>query len=294
MPLASPKAVRIVVNVFRFVDCSLTLLPPTGQFMRTYVQRCNQPAVRNLITFGSQHLGISDLPACKPTELLCRLAEGALRNGVYSNFSQTNIVTAQYFRDPTSVEHFQRYLQANHFLTDINNELALNDGYKTNLKSLDNLVLLMFDKDTTVEPKQSAWFAGYPVATDKDEKSKEVEPLRQTKLYTEDRLGLRALDKRGALVMDACHGRHMQIDPACSMKVFGRYAGIAPSSKVVPASVRHAWARTVFTLTGLRTGAVPGGVQALFVMAFLTVVLGVVNVVSALAHSRRRHGSIRL
>lgn len=46
----------------------------------------------------------------------------------------------------------------------------------------------------------------------------------------------------------------MQIDAACQMKVFGRYAGIAPPSKVIPASVRHAWARAMHaTMTTLRS-----------------------------------------
>jgi palmitoyl-protein thioesterase len=29
-----------------------------GQFLRTYVERYNMPPVHNLITFGSQHMGI--------------------------------------------------------------------------------------------------------------------------------------------------------------------------------------------------------------------------------------------
>ncbi|PWN37180.1 alpha/beta-hydrolase [Meira miltonrushii] len=268
-----------------------------GQFLRAYVQRCNKPAVRNLITFGSQHMGISDLPACKPSELLCRLAEGALRGGIQTEYAQSHIVTAQYYRDPTSVEHYQRYLEVNKFIADINNEVHQNDEYKANLQSLDNLVLLMFDKDHTVEPKQSSWFASYPVPSNdsstqgKDEL--EVEPLRQSSLYTEDRLGLKTLDKRGALVMELCKGVHMQINAACSMKVFGRYAGIAPPSKIIPGSVRHGWARTVYTLTGLRTGSVPGSVQFLFVLASVSFVLAITNGIRAVQQSRQR-GSIRI
>lgn len=118
-----------------------------GQFLRGYVERCNSPAVRNLVTFGSQHMGISDLPACKPGDLICRLAQGALRGGIYSDYAQSNLVTAQYFRDPTQVENYQKYLQVNQFLPDINNEIERNKDYKKQLESLDSLVLLMFDKD---------------------------------------------------------------------------------------------------------------------------------------------------
>lgn len=269
-----------------------------GQFLRAYVQRCNKPVVRNLITFGSQHMGISDLPACKPTEFLCRLAEGALRGGIQTDYAQSHIVTAQYYRDPTSFEHYQRYLEVNKFISDINNEVQQNDKYKSNLQSLDNLVLLMFDRDHTVQPKQSSWFASYPEPrNDSDSKNGkeklEVEPLRQSSLYTKDRLGLRVLDKRGALVMDLCKGVHMQIDSACSMKVFGRYAGIAPPSKVIPKSVRHGWAKAVYTLTGLRTGSISESVQFLFVLASISFVFAISNVIIALRQPHQQ-GAIRI
>lgn len=118
-----------------------------GQFMRAYVQRCNQPHVRNLVTFGSQHMGISDFPACKPGDLLCRLAEGALRGGIYSHYAQNNIVTAQYYRNPRIKKEYDDYLKVNQFIADINNEVEQKEEYKKNIQSLDNLVLLMFDHD---------------------------------------------------------------------------------------------------------------------------------------------------
>ncbi|MCO5592365.1 hypothetical protein L7F22_046367 [Adiantum nelumboides] len=179
-----------------------------GQFLRAYVERCNAPQVRNLITFGSQHQGISDLPACKPGDFFCRLAEGALRGGIYTDYAQSNLVTAQYYRDSKSQENYQRYLEANYFLTDINNEKkeGRNATYKANLEKLDNFVMLMFDKDTTVEPKQSSWFATYPVPSEDKQGAAqdklEVLPLRQSEIYLEDRIGLKALDKRGAIKME--------------------------------------------------------------------------------------------
>ena len=89
----------------------------------------------------------------------------------------------------------------------------------------------------------------------------DIIPLRQSPIYEEDRIGLRTLDKRGALVMDACQGMHMHIDAACSAKVFGQYIGIPPPSAIVPSTVRHAWARLVFTLTGLRMSLIPTSAQ---------------------------------
>lgn len=66
--------------------------------MRAYVERFNSPPVNNLITFGSQHMGVSDLPACKPYDITCQLARRATRNGVYTEWAQANLVQASHIR----------------------------------------------------------------------------------------------------------------------------------------------------------------------------------------------------
>ncbi|KAF6767070.1 Palmitoyl protein thioesterase [Kalmanozyma brasiliensis GHG001] len=230
-----------------------------GQFLRAYVQRCNTPKVRNLVTFGSQHMGIADLPACGPTDLLCRVAEAALRGGIYTDYAQSHLVSAQYYRNPKDPKAFASYLEKNDFIKDINNEgEETNPTYAKNLASLENFVMLMFDKDVTVEPKQSSWFASYPIRneteTDKHGDKNEPTPLRQSSIYLEDRIGLKKLDKRGSLIMELCHGIHMQIDPACQLKVFGKYVG-TPSTKLdnsVANWIDHTWRWTLYNTTGLR------------------------------------------
>ncbi|PWN25629.1 alpha/beta-hydrolase, partial [Jaminaea rosea] len=232
-----------------------------GQFLRAVVQRCEGVKVRNLVTFGSQHMGIADFPACKPADFLCRLAEGALRAGIYTDYAQSHVVSAQYYRNPRDADALQRYLETNHFLADINNEVEQNDEYKERLSTLDSFVMLQFSDDVTVVPKRSSWFESYPEAKRNDSSIKghdpdvdETTPLRQSEIYTSDRLGLRSLDKRGSLVLDVCKGPHMHIDSACQLKVFGKYVGTPKSSAstVVPAPVRHGWARTLYATTGLR------------------------------------------
>ncbi|KDN38646.1 alpha/beta-hydrolase [Tilletiaria anomala UBC 951] len=235
-----------------------------GQFLRAYVERCNKPAMRNLVTFGSQHMGIADLPACSPADIFCRLAEGLLRGGIYTDYAQNNVVSAQYYRNPKDPRAFQNYQEKNHFLADINNELQVNQTYIKNLKSLDNFVMLMFDKDITVEPKRSSWFSSYPVANGmndsahKDPRNQPL-PLRQSPIYLEDRLGLKKMDKRGALVFETCHGPHMRIDSACQLKVFGKWIG-TPAS-VLPRPVRHAWAYVNWNLLGVQVGSLPAVIQ---------------------------------
>ncbi|KAK7464284.1 hypothetical protein VKT23_006451 [Stygiomarasmius scandens] len=214
-----------------------------GQFLRAYVERYNSPPVHNLITFGSQHMGISDIPVCRPYDFLCQIARRATKAGVYGNWAQENLVQAQYFRDPYNLD---TYLAANHFLPDINNELPSdyslldkkrNETYAQNLASLNALVLIMFTEDKTVVPKESSWFGSEEVDESYHRASSEtgnlrlspdqqhpmtpqhrapavkgIIPMHAQPLYTEDWIGLRTLDKRGAVVFDICQGEHMQLN----------------------------------------------------------------------------------
>lgn len=64
-----------------------------GQFLRAYVQRYNSPPVNNLLTFGSQHMGISDVPLCGRWDMFCQIARRAARGStVYGDWAQTNII----------------------------------------------------------------------------------------------------------------------------------------------------------------------------------------------------------
>jgi palmitoyl-protein thioesterase len=202
-----------------------------GQFLRAYIERHNDPPIRNLITFGSQHMGISDLPACKPYDLLCNLARHAAHAGVYNEWAQQNLVQAQYFRDPAQLE---RYLDSNHFLASINNELPArhkNTTYATNLAQLDTLVLVLFADDRTVVPKESAWFGSYPVPDGDEEgvggggKEKAIVPMREQPLYVEDWIGLRTLDESGRVELVSCDAEHMRLSPECWKPLVKKYVG---------------------------------------------------------------------
>lgn len=63
-----------------------------GQFFRGFVERYNYPPVHNLITFGSQHMGVADIPSCKPGDFLCAGARAAAKRGVYTEWVQNNII----------------------------------------------------------------------------------------------------------------------------------------------------------------------------------------------------------
>lgn len=192
-----------------------------GQFLRAYVQRCNNPPVRSLVTFGSQHNGISKFQACGSNDWICKGAENLLRFNTWSSFVQSRLVPAQYYRNPAELD---KYLENSNFLADINNERILkNLTYKTNLKKLENFVMYLFSEDTTVVPKETGWFA--EVEEDK------VTGLRNRTLYTEDWLGLKELDEAGKLVFEKADGGHMTLSDKLLEKVFKQYYGPVKTSQ---------------------------------------------------------------
>ncbi|CAA7259229.1 unnamed protein product [Cyclocybe aegerita] len=207
-----------------------------GQFLRAYVERYNYPPVNNLITFGSQHMGISDIPPCGRYDFLCQVARRAAKQGAYSEWAQENLIQAQYYRDPANLE---AYLEANYFLPDINNELPTdrNTTYASNLASLDKLVLVLFTEDKTVVPKESAWFGAEEVDEDAIYSEdiiqkvfklglleRAVIPMRLQPIYLEDWIGLRKLDERGSIVFETCKGEHMQMSD-CWEDIVANFVG---------------------------------------------------------------------
>ncbi|KAF9922868.1 hypothetical protein BGZ67_010224 [Mortierella alpina] len=173
-----------------------------GQFLRAYIQRCNGPPVHNLVTVGSQHGGVSDIPGCIQAEdASCRLMRTIARSGVYSGYVRDHIVQAQYYKDPKNLE---RYLERNIFLPDINNELVIkNSTYAKRLSNINKLVMFMFENDITVKPKETAWF-GF------EDENGEIIDLEDQDQYKQDWLGLKTMDHAGKLVFDVLEGEHVK------------------------------------------------------------------------------------
>ncbi|KAM0753272.1 alpha/beta-hydrolase [Meredithblackwellia eburnea MCA 4105] len=230
-----------------------------GQLIRAVVERCvgtGGLSVRNLITVGSQHMGVSAVPPCPPGSSpfsSCRLMHlGIVREGLYSNWAQSNIVPAQYFRDEARLDD---YFAVNNFLRDINNEREgdeevgpvpdelvvprtagatkkmdddepepRNATYKKNLESLSNLILLRFSEDATVVPPQSAHFTlpsptakNCPTPPSPDDLLcyRDPVPFSELPLYKADYIGLKTLDEAGKVHFGICEGQHMEIKPEC-------------------------------------------------------------------------------
>jgi len=175
-----------------------------GQFLRAYVERCNSPPVHNLITMGSQHQGVADIPECTSVnETICTFVEELLEFGAYNSIVQELEVQAQYFKDPMEIP---TYLASSGFLADINNERTQkNSTYKTNLSTLNQFVMFQFTEDTVVVPKESEFFGYYA-----DGSTSHLLKLQQMDIYTEDWIGLKTLDESERLQFLPCPGNHMQ------------------------------------------------------------------------------------
>ena len=186
-----------------------------GQFLRAYVERCNNPRVENLVTFGSQHNGISEFQECALNDWLCQTWRGVLKGNAWGSFSQSRLVPAQYYRDPADLEN---YLEYSNFLADINNErMVKNFTYKENIKKLSRFVMFMFADDTTVVPKESAFFSEVNTT------SGEVTKLQERAIYQEDWIGLRFLDGERRLEFRIAEGGHMQLSDKVLTDAFDRY-----------------------------------------------------------------------
>ncbi|XP_010440003.1 PREDICTED: palmitoyl-protein thioesterase 1-like isoform X2 [Camelina sativa] len=150
---------------------------------RGLIEFCdNAPPVFNYVSLGGPHAGLSDLPKC---------TDHAAPSG--------------YFKLPTKITE---YLEHSKYLPKLNNERPgeKNSTYKDRFTSLHNLVLIMFEKDDVLTPKESSWFGYYPDGT-----YTPILPPQKTKLYTEDWIGLKTLDDAGKVNFVSVPGGHIEI-----------------------------------------------------------------------------------
>jgi len=176
-----------------------------SQFLRGYVERCNNPPVYNLVTYGGQHQGVAEAPGCMGNATLCEIMDNLLALGAYNPMVQKRSIQAQYFNDPMKQPE---YLKESTFIADINNERpAKNATYKANFMSLNAFVMVKFLSDTVVVPRASEWFGKYKTGS----LSQEMK-MEDTDLYTEDWIGLRALNEAGKVVLKENPGQHMRVD----------------------------------------------------------------------------------
>ncbi|KAM4072263.1 hypothetical protein ACJW30_11G119900 [Castanea mollissima] len=168
--------------------------------------------VKNFISLAGIHAGIASCPLCG-SEWYCILVDYLIELEVYSDFVQKHLAPSGYVKIPTDISS---YLKGCKFLPKLNNEInaTRNSTYKERFASLQTLVLIMFEQDTVLVPKETSWFGYYP-----DGAFDPILPAQETLLYTEDWIGLKILDEAGKVKFINVSGGHLEISTS-DMKTY--------------------------------------------------------------------------
>ncbi|XP_021893636.1 palmitoyl-protein thioesterase 1-like [Carica papaya] len=173
------------------------------------------PPVKNYVSLGGPHAGIAAVPQCDGSSLLCQIANALIRSEVYDDYVQDHLAPGGYIKLPKDIPE---YLKKCKFLPKLSNELPnKNPIYKQRFSSLQNLVLIMFENDLMLIPKETSWFGYYPDGGDA------VIPTQQTKLYMEDWIGLKSLDEGGRVKYISVPGGHLNISTEDTQKYVVSY-----------------------------------------------------------------------
>ena len=161
------------------------------------------------------------LPKCLgENHKLCDYVRRLLNYGAYVGWIQDILVQAQYWHDPLAEVEYQ---ENSLYLADINNQGPVkNSTYKDNLLTIDNLVLVKFNQDTIVDPRDSEWFGWFSPSDHttmiplkvKFRKSYLINinfTLQETEMYKQDWIGLKQLDEDGRLKFMAVEVRKHDI-----------------------------------------------------------------------------------
>lgn len=176
-----------------------------SQFIRAVVQRCAHrlPPIKSLVSIGGQQQGVYGLPHCGAMlHYTCDYVRQLLNYAAYTTVVQNALVQATYWHDPLDEE---KYKEHSIFLAEINNEMRINKTYIKNLNTLEHFVMILFENDTIVQPRETEWFGFYAPG-----QSVKMMTLQESRIYKEDRLGLKRMDKDGKLVFLKTNGDHLR------------------------------------------------------------------------------------
>lgn len=194
---------------------------------RGVVEFCDGgPPVKNFVSLAGPHAGTASVPLCG-SGVFCIIADNLIKSQIYSDYVQTHLAPSGYLKLPNDIP---KYLEKCRFLPKLNNELPdeRNSTYKERFSSLENLVLIMFEQDTVLIPKETSWFGYYP-----DGAFEPVLPPQQTKLYTEDWIGLKTLDDAGRVKYISVPGNHLGISHSDMKQYVAPYLEEKASAAVI-------------------------------------------------------------
>lgn len=157
--------------------------------------------VKRFISIGGPQMGVAAFPHCA-SGIMCDIVNSVVDKFVYNSFIQGLIGPAGYFRNP---KNFNSYLSGSTFLAKLNNEIQHDktELYKQRILDIEKIVLVMFDQDTMIIPKETAHFQFF-------DESKHVVDFEKTDVYINDDLGLKQMKTEERIVFLTLPGDHLE------------------------------------------------------------------------------------
>eukprot|EP01116_Phalansterium_solitarium_P021638 TRINITY_DN6804_c0_g1_i1.p1 TRINITY_DN6804_c0_g1~~TRINITY_DN6804_c0_g1_i1.p1 ORF type:complete len:297 (-),score=91.52 TRINITY_DN6804_c0_g1_i1:261-1151(-) len=177
-----------------------------GLVMRGYLERCNDPPVKNFISWVSPQGGQFGCPSINVIPVLNISCAHLFDCCAYS--VQDELSFASYWINPFK---YQDYVDRSVYLADLDNlRPTKNATYKSNVLKLDNFVMSYSHVDTILNPPLTGWFGFYNPG-----QAKSIQNLEDTDMYQQDWIGLRTLAESGRLHRFSTQCQHGDYDSSC-------------------------------------------------------------------------------
>lgn len=175
--------------------------------IRGYIQKYNEPAVSTWLSVHGTVVGVASFPSCDPKGLLgpvCKfLSEWLVGPAAYTEFVQSKLFQANYYRDPMAVT--SKAYRANSAIAQWNNEgNTIDSTLATNFGKTKRFAMIMAEKDSMVYPHEGEWWGAF------DSDGKTLLTMKETEWYKKDLFGLRTADEAGKIFFNSTKGNHLQ------------------------------------------------------------------------------------
>lgn len=176
--------------------------------IRGYIERYNEPPVRNYLAIHGTVMGVAGFPNCNPSGLLpgiCDTISKLCGDLAYSEIVQNHLFQANYFRDPTRINTTQ--YKTNSQIAAWNNENPdkQNPQYTKNFESVKSYNMIKALKDTMVFPNEGEHWGQFTPG-----QFKTIQTMKETPLFTQNLFGLQTVATANKIVFNTTAGEHLQ------------------------------------------------------------------------------------
>jgi palmitoyl-protein thioesterase len=176
--------------------------------IRGYIQRYNNPQVRNYLAIHGVDFGVMGFPNCNPAGIeksFCDTLVEFLGDLAYDPISQEVLFQTNYFRDPEKLT--TRDYLTNSQIAQWNNENpgTVNATLKTNFGLVKSWNMIKAMKDTMVFPNEGEWWGQFVPG-----QFQTIQTMNQTALYAGDNFGLKTADSLHKIRFNFTLGEHLE------------------------------------------------------------------------------------